>query len=94
MAGHFRYDLNKSRSSFWVAGGGALKIPLRKSSSSLNDDDIKMANSLIASIGLDHIFQNRYYMPIVFEYQYSLNTSETVPKIDIMSLQVGFGWQL
>ncbi len=88
-----RYDFYKGQQTYWAAAGGALKFPMSKSSTSLREDDISLANSLILSFGLDYSINNKYFIPVSFEYHYSLNTSDTVPEISQMALQAGYGMQ-
>jgi len=88
-----RYDFIKSPSIFWGAIGGTLKIPITKKSSSLIESDIKIANSIILSFGIDFIQNNKTFVPVSFEYHYSLNKSDTVPVINQIAFQGGYGWQ-
>lgn len=88
-----RYDFTKKRANFWGAFGGTLKFPVTKESTALKQSDISVANSLLASAGLDFAINNKYYLPLSFEYHYSMNTSDTVPVIDQLAVQAGVGYQ-
>jgi len=88
-----RYDFIKAPSIFWGAIGGTLKLPITKKSSSLIESDIKMANSIVLSFGVDFIRNNKIFIPFSFEYHYSLNKSDTVPVINQIAFQGGYGWQ-
>lgn len=88
---HLRFDLNLSRFTFWAAAGFAFKFPLAQSTTALRQEDIRVANAVVASAGLDFAFNNRFFLPISAEYHYSLNKSDTVPIIDHNSFLIGFG---
>lgn len=92
-AGYLRYDFMKSENTLWGAIGGTLKFPISKSSTALRTSDINMANSLGLMFGYDYIFDNKTYIPMTFEYHYSFNTSDTVPAINQIALQAGYGWK-
>lgn len=91
--GFLRYDFVKSENVIWGAIGGTLKMPISKSSTALRNDDINMANSLGLMFGYDYNFDNKTFIPLTFEYHYSFNTSETVPAINQIALQAGYGWK-
>jgi len=88
-----RYDFFKTKSVFWGALGGTMKIPISKSSSALQEDDIRLANSIVISLGVDFIVNNKIFYPMSFEYHSSLNKSDTVPTINQITFQGGYGWQ-
>lgn len=88
---HLRFDLNLSRFTFWAAAGFAFKFPLAQSTTALRQEDIRVANAIVASAGLDFAFNNRFFLPISAEYHYSLNKSDSVPIIDHSSFLIGFG---
>lgn len=92
-AGYLRYDFIKSENVLWGAIGGTLKMPISKSSTALRTDDINMANTLGLMFGYDYNFDNKTYIPATFEYHYSFNTSESVPAINQIALQLGYGWK-
>ncbi len=91
--GFLRYDFIKSENVVWGAIGGTLKMPISKSSTALRNDDINMANTLGLMFGYDYNFDNKTFIPMTFEYHYSFNTSETVPAINQIALQAGYGWK-
>lgn len=90
-AGFFRYDFIKKQYVVWGGLGGALKFPMSKESTSLRTTDINMANALVLTGGVDYSLNNKYFIPASFEYHYSLNTSDTVPKISQIVVQGGLG---
>ncbi len=92
-AGYLRYDFIKSKNTIWGAIGGTVKFPISKSSTALVSGDINLANSLGLMFGYDYNFDNKTYIPATFEYHYSFNTSETVPVINQIALQLGYGWK-
>lgn len=92
FGGYARYDIIKSAFNLWVGAGGTLKIPMSKSSTSLTEGDIKMANTIAFTAGVDYQMNNKYFIPVSFEYHYSLNKSDTVPTIDQIAIQGGFGF--
>lgn len=91
LGGHLRFDLNISRLTLWAAGGMVFKSPTSKETTALRQEDIKVANSIVGSAGFDFAFNNRFFMPLAYEYHYSLNKSDTVPVIDHSAFMVGFG---
>ena len=91
--GFLRYDFMKSDNVLWGAIGGTLKMPISKSSTALRTEDINMANTLAFMLGYDYNFDNKTFIPLTFEYHYSFNTSETVPAINQIALQAGYGWK-
>ena len=86
-----RYDLIQSAFNLFVIGGGLIKIPLSKKSTSLDESKIEMANSIYAGAGFDYLLNNKSYIPVGFEYHISLNKSDTVPVIDQINLTIGYG---
>ena len=86
-----RYDLIQSAFNLFVVGGGLIKIPLSKKSTSLDESKIEMANSIYAGAGFDYLINNKMFIPIGFEYHMSLNKSDTVPVIDQMNFTIGYG---
>jgi hypothetical protein len=88
---HMRYDYNYKRLTLWGALGGALKFPTERDTTALRQEDLQIANAVVASAGLEFAFNNKFFMPLSGEYHYSLNTSETVPVIYHTSFMVGFG---
>lgn len=91
--GHLRFDYNVGRFTIWAAGGTVFKFPTSRETTSLRQDDIAVANALVASGGFDFAFNNRYFLPLAFEYHYSLNKSDTVPIIDHASFLLGLGFK-
>ncbi len=91
LGGHLRFDYNISRLTFWAAGGAVFKYPTSVETTALRTADLKLANAIVASGGFDFAFNNRFFMPLAFEYHYSLNKSESVPVIDHSAFFVGFG---
>lgn len=89
--GHLRFDYNISRLTLWVAGGMVFKFPTARETTALRQEDLKVANALVASAGLDFAFNNSFFLPLAYEYHYSLNKSDTVPIIDHSAFMVGFG---
>ena len=87
-----RYDLIQSAFNLWVGGGGLIKIPLSKKSTSLDESKIEMANSIYVASGFDYLISNKSYIPLSFEYHLSLNKSDTVPVIDQMNFTLGYGF--
>lgn len=92
--GLIRFDYNIQRTAFWGAAGTVFKQPLARDTTSLRQSDLQMANTMVASLGMDFAFNNRFYMPLCYEYHHSLNTSETVPVIDHHAVMVGFGFKI
>lgn len=86
-----RYDLMQSAFNLFVMGGGLIKIPLSKKSTSLDESKIEMANSIYAGAGFDYMMSNKSYIPVSFEYHMSLNKSDTVPVIDQINVTLGYG---
>lgn len=86
-----RYNLTQSAFNLFVIGGGLIKIPLSKKSTSLDESKIEMANSIFAGTGFDYHLNNKSYIPVGFEYHMSLNKSDTVPVIDQMNFTIGYG---
>ena len=86
-----RYDLLQSKFTLFLAGGGLIKIPLSKKSTSLDESKIEMANSIYVALGGDFMMGNKSFFPISLEYHLSLNKSDTVPVIDQMNLTLGYG---
>lgn len=76
----------------WAGLGGGFKQPLTKKSTALKEDNIALANTAIVALGADYHLNNSYYIPASFEYHYSFNTSDTVPKINNMGFEIGFGF--
>ena len=91
LGGHARFDLMRGTFTPWIAAGGTLKMPLSKKSSALNESAIGMANTIVATIGGDIHMSNKSFIPLSFEYHYSLNKSDSVPTIDQMALTAGYG---
>lgn len=91
LGGHLRFDYNISRLTLWVAGGAVFKNPTSRETTALRTADLKLANAIVASGGFDFAFNNRFFMPLAFEYHYSLNKSDSVPVIDHSAFFVGFG---
>jgi hypothetical protein len=87
-----RYDLIQSKFNLWVGGGGLIKIPLSKKSTSLDESKIEMANSIYVATGFDYMINNKSFIPLGFEYHLSLNKSDTVPVIDQMNFTIGYGF--
>ena len=87
-----RYDLIQSAFNLWVGGGGLIKIPLSKKSTSLDESKIEMANSIYFASGFDYLISNKSFIPLSFEYHMSLNKSDTVPVIDQMNFTIGYGF--
>lgn len=87
--GFLRYDFTKSRSQIWAAAGATLKLPLGKTTTALNPDDIKMTMTYGASFGLDYFLTGTTFIPASFEYQMFLK-SDTV-SASIMILRAGYG---
>lgn len=86
-----RYDFTKTKFNFWAGLGGAIKIPVSKSSTALNVADLTHSDSMTIAAGLDYHLNNKSYVPVSFEYQLSQNKSEEVPVINQMSLMFGYG---
>lgn len=91
LGGHARFDLMRGTFTPWIAAGGTLKMPLSKKSSALNESAIGMANTIVASLGGDIHMGNKSFIPLSFEYHYSLNKSDSVPVIDQMAVTAGYG---
>lgn len=91
LGAHLRFDYNISRFTFWAAGGGVFKNPTTRETTALRQVDLKLANALVASAGMDFAFNNRFFLPLAYEYHYSLNKSDSVPIIDHTAFFVGFG---
>lgn len=87
-----RYDLVQSAFNLFVIGGGLIKIPLSKKSTSLDESKIEMANSIYGGLGFDYLINNKSFIPVSFEYHMSLNKSDTVPVIDQMNATIGYGF--
>lgn len=89
-----RYDYYRnSRLVLWAAAGSAIKFPLNKESTSLNKGAIGIANSILVATGADYLIMKNYFIPVGFEYHYSLNYSEKVPVITQMALHAGIGME-
>lgn len=89
-----RYDYyRKNRLVTWVAAGSGIKFPLNKSSTSLNQGAIGIANSILVSTGADYLITKKYFIPVGMEYHYSLNYSEKVPVISQFALHAGIGME-
>ncbi len=86
-----RYDFTKSKFNLWGGFGGTFKMPLSKKSTALDESGITYAQSITAALGLDYQLNNKSFIPFTFEYQYSLNKSDTVPNIDQISILAGYG---
>ena len=91
LGGHLRFDYNIKRFTFWVAGGAVFKNPTSRETTALRQVDLKLANAIVASAGMDFAFNNRFFMPFAAEYHSSLNKSDSVPIIDHSAFLVGFG---
>lgn len=91
LQGLARFDFTKSKFNLWGGFGGTFKMPLSKKSTALDEGGITYAQSITAAFGLDYQINNKSYIPFTFEYQYSLNKSDTVPNIDQMSILAGYG---
>jgi opacity protein-like surface antigen len=91
LGGHLRFDYNISRLTLWAAGGAVFKSPTSRETTALRQEDLKLANALVASAGLDFAFNNRFFLPVAYEYHYSLNKSDTVPVINHTAFFVGLG---
>lgn len=91
LGGHMRFDLNLKRLTLWAAGGAVFKLPLARETTALRQADLKLANALVASTGLDFALNNRFFVPLAFEYHYSLNKSNSVPIINHTTFFLGFG---
>jgi len=91
LGGHARFDLMRGTFTPWIAAGGTVKMPMSKKSSALNESAIGMANTIVASLGGDIHMGNKSFIPLSFEYHYSLNKSESVPVIDQMAVTAGYG---
>ena len=91
LGGHIRLDYNIKRFTFWAAGGAVFKNPTSRETTALRQADLKIANAIVGSAGMDFAFNNRFFMPIAAEYHYSLNRSDSVPIIDHNAFFVGFG---
>ncbi len=87
--GYARFDFNSSQAQFWAAGGGAFKLPLSKSTTALNPDDIKPTFTYGVALGLDYFINNKTFIPFSVEKQLFLK-SDTV-SADILFLRAGYG---
>lgn len=76
----------------WGGVGATIKQPISKASTALNEDNIQMANSIFGTFGLDYFLSSTNFIPAALEYHHSLNTSDTVPKINQIAVSVGYGW--
>ena len=89
-----RYDYYRNnRLVTWVAAGSAIKFPLNKNSTSLNKGAIGIANSVLLSTGADYLVTKQYFIPVGFEYHYSLNYSPKVPIINQLAVHAGIGME-
>lgn len=89
-----RYDYYRdSRLVLWAAAGSGIKFPMNKNSTSLNQGAIGIANSILVATGADYLIMKNYFIPVGFEYHYSLNFSEKVPVITQMALHAGIGME-
>lgn len=86
-----RLNYTMTNTQLWAGAGAGFKQPLSKSSTALKEDNIALANTALVALGIDYHLSNKYFIPASFEYHYSFNTSDTVPKISQMALLVGFG---
>ncbi len=77
---------------FWFALGAVIKSPISKASNSINEKDLVYAQSALIDVGLDYKVSKEFFIPVSLEYEYSLNTSSTVPTISQYGLQVGIGY--
>lgn len=89
-----RYDFYRnSRLVLWGAAGSGIKFPMNKESTSLNKGAIGIANSILISGGADYLVMKNYFIPVGFEYHYSLNYSPKVPVISQFALHAGVGME-
>ena len=89
-----RYDYyRKNRIVLWAAAGSAIKFPMNKESTSLNEGAIGIANSILLSTGADYLLGKSYFVPVGAEYHYSLNYSDKVPIISQFAMHVGIGME-
>lgn len=89
-----RYDYYRNnRLVLWAAAGSGIKFPMNKDSTSLNKGAIGIANSLLVATGGDYLIMKNYFIPLGFEYHYSLNYSPKVPVISQFALHAGIGME-
>ena len=81
----------KDKYNIWAGLGGAIKIPISKTSTALNVSDLTHSDSFTIATGLDYHLNNKTFIPVSFEYHHSMNTSVEVPTINQMNLLVGYG---
>jgi len=91
LQGLIRYDFIALDSSFWVGLGGAVKFLISKNSTALNIQGLTHSDSMTFATGVDFHLNNKNYLPVSLEYQYSMNTSVEVPEIRQINLVVGYG---
>lgn len=92
IGGLARYTFNSDSMQYWIGAGAQLKQPLTKKSTALKEENIQMANSIVIAGGLDYHLNSKSFIPVSLELYKSLNTSDTVPKIEQMAFQIGWGW--
>lgn len=88
-----RFDIIKSSFNLWTGVGYSAKIPLSKKSTAINTDALKQSDTVVFALGADYHINNKSFIPLTFEYHYSLNTSEEVPTIDQMAFMGGYGFK-
>lgn len=89
-----RFDYYRTtRLVLWWAAGSGIKFPLNKESTTLSKEAITMANSILVATGSDYLIMKNYFIPVGFEYHYSLNFSEKVPVINQLTLHAGIGME-
>ncbi len=65
---HARYVFGIGKFRPWVGGGISLLFPMSKKSSALSEDSIEIANTFIASTGLDYHFSPKWVVPVQVEF--------------------------
>lgn len=91
LQGIVRLSTQVSRFQFWAGLGLNLKQPLTKKTTALNSDNIQMAQAVTAALGTDWYLNSKWFIPVTAEYNYSLNTSTTVPTISEIVIAFGLG---
>lgn len=86
-----RWNFVSNHFQYWIGAGVGFKQPLTKKSTALTLENITLANSGIAALGLDYHLNNKMFIPASFEYHKSFNESDSVPLISHMNLQIGLG---
>lgn len=89
-----RYYIPSDSINLWVGLGYSFRYRLSIDSNTLYSSDINYGSSIPLSIGIEHeLSDEKHFIPFSLTYEYSLNTSEEVPKISSITVNVGYGYR-